>query len=80
MPDAVKLQGAIFADQAEFHRVPVKPRQLLQRVESLRAQSADAVGLHIVGEHRIGEQRHVPEDVVEDVRFLQIVELGRACG
>ena len=48
----------------------------MQLAEAHRTLSALAVGLHEVRKHRIGEQRHMAENVVEDVRFLQIVELG----
>ena len=45
-------------------------------VEVRRPQAALAIGLHVVGEHRVGEHRHVAEDVVEDVRLLQVVQLA----
>ena len=38
--------------------------------------AALAVALHVVGEHRIAEQRHVAEEIVEQVGLDQIVELG----
>lgn len=37
--------------------------------------AAAAVGLHVVGEHRIEQQRHVTEQVVEQVRLGQVIEL-----
>jgi len=33
--------------------------------------------LHVVGEDGVREHRHVAEDVMEDVRLLQIVQLMR---
>ena len=72
---AVDPQALGAADQAELHRVPVEPRQIAQHAQSLGAQAALAVGLHVVGEDRVGQHRHVAEDIVEDVRLLQVVEL-----
>ena len=34
-----------------------------------------AVSLHVVGEHRVHQQRHVAEQVMEQVRLGQVVEL-----
>src|SRR3546814_20870756 len=39
---------------------------------------AAAVGGHVVGEHRVHQQRHVAEQVVEQVRLLDVVDLVRA--
>jgi hypothetical protein len=74
---AVDPQAVLLLDQAELDRVPVHPRQLVEHAELLRAQAADAVGLDVVGDGRVHQQRHVPEDVVEDVRLLEVVELVR---
>ena len=63
-------------DEAELDRVPVKPREVVQRTEFLkRALAALAIGLHVIGEHGMGEHRHMAEHVVEDVRLLDVVEL-----
>ena len=35
-----------------------------------------AVALHVVGEHWIAEQRHMAEEIVEQVGLDQIVDLG----
>ncbi len=52
---------------------------MLQRIEFKAAQPAFAIGDHIVGEHGVGEHRDMAEDVVEDVGFLEVIELfGRA--
>jgi len=41
----------------------------------MRLDPAAAEGLQVVGEHRVHQQRHVPEQVVEQVRFLDVVHL-----
>ena len=74
-------QAVGVADQAEFRRVPVQAREIGQRLraDAVRLDPAAAVGLHVVGEHRVHQQRHVAEQVVEQVRFGQVVHLlGRA--
>src|SRR3546814_12529237 len=58
-------------------RIPVKSRELFERVELQAVQAPFAIGHHIVGEHGVGEHRDVAEDVVKDVGFLQIVEMLR---
>ena len=66
-------------DQPEFHRVPVQAREHLDRPEAVGLQPPAAVGLEVVGEHRVEEQRHVAEEIVEDVGLDDVVELrGRA--
>ena len=74
---AVDAQAVGFADQAELDRVPVQPGEVGQRLRTqrMRLHAAAAVGGHVVGEHRVHQQRHVPEQVVEQVGFGQIVEL-----
>ena len=34
-----------------------------------------AIGFHEVGKDRIGKHRHMAEDIMENIRFLQVVEL-----
>ena len=72
---AVDAQGTGFLDQAELDRVPVKPRELVQRSEAQRTQATLAISDHIIGKHRIGEHRDMAEHVMEDVGLLQIIEL-----
>ena len=43
----------------------------------MRLETALAIALHIVCEHRVEQQRHVPEQVVEDVGLDDVVELLR---
>ena len=63
-------------DQAELDRVPVQPREVYQRVRPLPALcAASPVRLHVVGEHRVEQQRHVAEEIVEDVGLDDVVEL-----
>src|SRR5438270_10000676 len=38
-------------------------------------QPAFAVGLQVVGKDRVHQQRHMAADVMENVRFLDVVEL-----
>src|SRR5690606_13584499 len=74
---AVDAQPAGLADEPELHRVPVQPGQVLQRVraDGVRLDPAAAIGGHVVGEHRVHQQRHVAEEVVEEVRLLDVVDL-----
>ncbi len=72
---AVDAQALGLGDQAEFDRIPVKPRKMLQRAQLERALAAAAIGCEIIREDRVGEHRYMAEHVVEHVRFLQIVEL-----
>ena len=67
-------------NQAEFHRVPVQPGEILQRVRanSVRLDATAPIGLHEVGKQRIHQQRHVPEQIMEQVRFGDVVDLVRA--
>ena len=67
-------------DESELDRVPVDARELLEDAELACAQAAGAVRLDVVGDHRIHQHRHVAEDVVEDVRLLEVVELVRLRG
>ena len=42
---------------------------------------ADAtVFVHVIGISRVGQKRHVAEDIVKDVRLLEIIELRPARG
>ena len=66
-----------FADQPELHGIPVEPRQLLQRAELERTLAAAAIGGHVIAECGVREHGYVAEHVVEDIRFLQIIELVR---
>src|SRR5690606_4648498 len=74
---AVDAQAASLANQAELHRVPVQPGQVDQRLraDAVRLDAAAAVGGHVVGEDRVHQQRDVAEQVVEQVRFAQVVQL-----
>jgi hypothetical protein len=74
---AVNAQAVLLADEAEFDRVPVQPRELLQRVraDAVRLDAALAVGLHVIGEHRVHQQRHVAEQVVEEIGLFDVVDL-----
>ena len=61
-------------EQAELDGQPVQPRQ----VDALLFRGLEtelAVGVGEFGEPGIGQQRAVAEDLVEDVRFLQVVQL-----
>ena len=62
-------------DQPELDRVPVEAREIVQVAALHGAAAALAIGLQEIGVDRIGEQRHMAEDIVEDVRLLEIVEL-----
>jgi hypothetical protein len=74
---AEQPQPARLLYQPELDRVPIEPRQLMQRAELQAAQAAHAIGLHIIGIDRVGEHRHMAEHVVENVRLLKIIELIR---
>ncbi|MEI9992572.1 MAG: hypothetical protein WDM86_21390 [Rhizomicrobium sp.] len=72
----VDAQAVLAGDQPELDRVPIEPRQILQRVEFVqRPHPALAISLHVIGEDRMSQHRHMAEHVVEDVRLLDIVEL-----
>jgi hypothetical protein len=49
----------------------------VQGVKAERAHAAFAIGLHVVGENRIGQEWDVPEHIMENIRLLQVVDLGR---
>ncbi len=74
---AVDAQALGGVDQAEFHRVPVQAGQVLQRLraDGVRLDPAAAVGGHVVGEHRVHQQRHMAEQVMEQIRFCDVVDL-----
>src|SRR3546814_5573803 len=55
--------------------MPVKPRQPVQRARLQTAQAPAPISLHIIGEDRVREQGHMAKDIMEHVRFLQIVKL-----
>ena len=59
----------------ELDRVPIKAREIVQLAALHGAAASLAIGLEEIGIDRIGEQRHVAEDIVEDVRLLKIIEL-----
>jgi hypothetical protein len=69
----VGLQALLRVDQAEFDGEPVEAGQQMDVGAGLDA--AAAIFLHVIGEHRIGEQRHVAEEIVEQVGFDQVVDL-----
>jgi hypothetical protein len=73
----VDAQAVGLPDQAEFDRVPVQPREINQRfgAEPVRLDPAGTVGLHVVREQRIQQQRHVTEQVVEQVGLGDVVDL-----
>ena len=62
-------------DQAELDRVPVEPREIVELPARERASAALAIGFEKARIGRIGEERHMPEDVMEDVGLLQIFKL-----
>lgn len=57
--------------------VPVKAGEVHQRLgaDAMRLNAAAAVGLHVIGEHWIEQERHVTEQIVEQIRFGNVVEL-----
>ena len=63
-------------DQAELDGHPVQPRQV-HALLLARGQAELAVGVGEFGEPGVGQQRAVAEDLVEDVRLLQVVQLFR---
>ncbi|MEJ1970504.1 MAG: hypothetical protein WDN03_18030 [Rhizomicrobium sp.] len=76
---AVEAHAIDAFDQPELDRVPVEPRQVLERPELVqRPLAALAIGFHVIGEDRVGQHRHMAEHVVEDIGLLQIVELAGA--
>ena len=74
---AVGLAVFFLVDQAELDRVPVQPREVLQRIRAdpVRFHPALAVGLHVVGEQRVHQQRHMAEQIVEEVGLLDVIDL-----
>ena len=63
----VELQSSFLPDQAELDGEPEEAREP-SRIRLVRSgEGRPAVGLEEVGEHGIGVERHMPEDVVEDV-------------
>src|SRR3546814_807328 len=66
---------SFFPHQPELHGMPVKPRQPVQRAILQTAQAPAPISLHIIGEDRVREQGHMAKDIMEHVRFLQIVKL-----
>ena len=74
-PRAINAQARSFLYQPELHRVPIEPRQFMQRAKAQRPQPTFAIGHHIIGKHRISQHWHMAEHVMENVRFLQIVNL-----
>src|SRR6266446_2347343 len=77
-PGPVNAQTLLRRDQPELDGVPIEPGQALQMPEPERLQPAFAIGLQVVGEDRVHQQRHMAADVVEHVRFLDVVELVAA--
>src|ERR1700759_5677931 len=75
----VYTQTVVLLDQAEFDGVPVQARQVGQRVDAdgVRFHAPAAVCLYVVGEHRIEQQRHVAEQIMEQVWFADVVDLVR---
>ncbi len=63
-------------DQAEFHGHPVQSCQI-DPLLRCRLQAQPAIGGGEFGEGRVGEHRAVAEDLVEDVRFLEVVHFFR---
>src|SRR3546814_21116085 len=62
---------SFFPHQPELHRMPVKPRQPVQRAILQTAQAPAPISLHIIGEDRVREQGHMAKDIMEH-------EIGRA--
>ena len=72
---AVGAQAPRRAHQPELHRVPIQPREHLQRGGRPRVRADGAIGLDEIREHRVREHRQMPEEIVEQVGLDQIVEL-----
>jgi hypothetical protein len=74
---AVDAQPIVLLDQPELHRVPVQAREVDQRLgaDAVRFHAAAAVGFHVIGEHRVHEQRHVAEQVMEQVGLAEVIQL-----
>ncbi len=71
---AVEPVAPALADEPELNREPEESREALGVVRVVRGERCLAVRLQEVGEHRVRVERHVPEDVVEDVRLRQVVD------
>ena len=63
------------ANEPELDRVPVEAGKVVKLAALQRAPPGLAIGLHEFCVSRVGEQRHVTEDVVEDIGLLKIIEL-----
>ena len=74
---AIDAETRRLLDQAEFDRGTSKAAPVSSATRTKRG-GHPAIGLHIIGEHRIGEHRHMAKDIVEHVRFLEIIELVSA--
>ena len=74
-PSAIDTQRALLEHQTELHRVPVERGQRLEAVVAQRFPTRASVGREVFGEHGVGEQRHMPEDIVEDIGLLDVIEL-----
>src|SRR5690606_23356689 len=71
---AVDASPGLGVDQAELHRHPVQTGEKYPFfLAGLQAEAA--VGLGKSGEPRVGQQRTVSEQLVENVRFLQVIQL-----
>src|SRR5947209_4921122 len=74
---SVDARLAALERQPELDRIPVKPRDAVELPERQRLQPKEAESVHEIRHRRLGKQRHVAEDVVKDIRLLEIVELAR---
>ncbi len=73
----VDAQPLGFADQAEFHRVPVEPREIFQCVALQRFQTALPVSMQIIGKDRIEQQWHMAEKIMKHIGLDDVVEFFR---
>src|SRR3989442_464933 len=48
---------------------------MLQMPEAQRLEATLPIGLHVIGEDRVHQQRRVPEDIMEAVGLLEVIEL-----
>src|SRR5215469_15666558 len=71
---AVDLDLSVFADQPEFDGIPEKAAEPLQRVFVLDLRTEASVVLQEIGENGMRVHRHVPEDIVENIRLGRVFE------
>src|SRR5690606_8539995 len=59
----------------ELDRIPVQPREKLQRVQTFGLEAAFTERLHVAGKYRVEQQGYMAEQVMEKVGFDDVVEL-----